>query len=437
MSGVPRAIVLGGGLSGLCAAFRLRRAGVDVTLIESAPKLPGAADDAPLGPLPPTAPPEAPELMGVAAELGVRKSLHRSRSGAPRVIGASLLGADRDPAAALLGRSPAAWLRVRRLRRLLRWYAHYRDPRAPERGIRLDDRSVADFARLYLGGRAYRELFETTLAAQLGLDGEHTSRLLAISLLDPLGRMTLSHVVGLPSLLRSLSEHLPDVRLGTRVSSIDALGRGVRLEGGDVLAADAVVLAEPAPRARELLPQPSPAEQTMLGGITYRPALQLSLRLSGPRLWSGVSWIAGPAGSALAAIVDRDALLCADPASDGHSTTITLVARPAHAAATVGDSDRSLVDTLLYAAERFVPGIRTRVVDQQLWRAAAATPGFGVGHYRAVARLREEAAASPSRRVILAGDYLVAPHAEGAVCAGARAAEACVAALRDETRRAS
>jgi hypothetical protein len=59
---------------------------------------------------------------------------------------------------------------------------------------------------------------------------------------------------------------------------------------------------------------------------------------------------------------------------------------------------------------------------------------FDVGHYRGVARVRQEQEQRfDARRVLLCGDYLVAPHAEGAVTAGIRGAEDLLSRLSSES----
>jgi predicted NAD/FAD-dependent oxidoreductase len=56
-------------------------------------------------------------------------------------------------------------------------------------------------------------------------------------------------------------------------------------------------------------------------------------------------------------------------------------------------------------------------------------PHFDVGRYRGIARLREEVAKQEGRRVVFAGDWLVAPHLEGAATSGIAAAEAALRTL--------
>jgi protoporphyrinogen/coproporphyrinogen III oxidase len=435
VSRARRVVVVGAGLAGLCAAFRLRRAGASVTVVEGRDRLPASEPDTELGPLPPALPGQAPELLGLARELGLGKSLTRRAIPRPRIAGASPLGLARDPDRGLFGESPLAWVRVRRLRRLLRWYAFYLDARVPERGVRLDDRSAADWARLYVGDRAYREAFATRLGVHLCLSGESVSRLLAISLLDPLGRVSLEHLDGLPALERALAESLPDIRLGVPVASVDPRGRAVALATGEIIDADAVLLAGSAAEALALLPDPSPAEAVMLSQIRYQPRVQLTLRLAGPRPADPVLWIAPRACPVLAAILDRGAL-CADERDRGADVwTAVLVVRPEVAADHLGTPERAFIDTVLYAADRQIPNVRSRVKALAAWRDASV-PSFDVGHYRAVARLRVEAEARPDRAVHLAGDYLVAPHAEGAVAAGVRAASDCLSRLPAREERA-
>ena len=108
-------------------------------------------------------PRSAPELAALAAELGESAALRRGAFEGLTVV----RGGKRTwtSFSARLGVGQA--LAQRRLRALLRWFGPSLDPRVPERGVRLDDRSVADFAKLHLGRRALAERFAPLFAPYL------------------------------------------------------------------------------------------------------------------------------------------------------------------------------------------------------------------------------------------------------------------------------
>ena len=317
MSSSPRVLVVGGGLAGLTAAWRLQGAGAHVTVLEQSAQVGGrsAATDPP-GPAS-VVPARAPVLSGLVEDLGMAERVHRVRLGS---------------GPARRGGGPRARLALRRLRGLLDWFGDSLDGRVPERGLRLDDRSTADFTRLYLGAGALRGALGAPFA-ELGLDPHETSRLLLLLLMDPWGDVALSRMHGLDELSEELGKRLADVRRGARVTEVQQDGRAVHLAGGDRVQGDAVLLATRAPDALTLAPGLAPAEERFLRGVHY--------------------------------------------------------------------ADR--------------PG---------------AVPAFTVGHYRGAARLRQEQTQRfAGRHTLLCGDYLVAPHAEGAAVAGVRAADELLAAL--------
>ena len=417
------ALVVGGGLAGLTAAFRLQCAGLRVTLIDARAGLDdGAGEDLALAPLDAALPASAPALHGLACELGMAKQLRRAALARvelhPLADGMRAL----DSARHVTGASgPLAWLRLNRLRRLMRWYGPWLEPDAPERGERLDDRSVAAWCRLYLGESAARG-FGWLLAAHYGIDAAQASRLLGLLLLDPLGAPRIAQPFGVHELRRALAARLAHVRLGERALRVAPEAR-VWLESGEELAADVAVLALPAAEIRTVCDALTPAERISLDRMGTSPRLQLAVRVRGVAARpSPVSWIDSPA---LAGVVDCAAL---GGETQAEERTLVFLAQPRFAEASLECSDAELAEELLSAAEPHLPGLGAACLARRVWRLTV--PRFDVGHYRAVTRLRAEAPRVQGRAWVQGGDDLVAPHAEGAVVAGTRAAEEALLKLR-------
>lgn len=439
----PHVVVVGGGLAGASAAHRLVARGARVTLLERAPRLGGRAR-------------------------------HETRDGFTYDVGAHLLGA-RDAAvrgladaaglgARLLPLRPAAlawahegafdyadavgWRGVGRLPgvsvrsmlrlvRLGRWMARFEDildPARPEAAARLDDRSLADFVRLYFGAPAL-EGWAAPFVADLGAEPETASRALfalhlAARRLAPVG--TLRDGVGL--LPEALAAAAHEVRTATAVREVaGSPGAPVVVADGAQgelrLDADAVVLATPAAEAARLaapllehaehadLAGGRTAEATVLAVGLERALVGRCTRIRVPRRegWP-VDVVHVEAGGARAPEGAELAVLVAGPAA-------TRVRRAV--------SDDVLAKELLGLLQRLVPGASGAARTTALERIEHAWPRFDVGRVRAIARLRRIGAArrAEGRRLYLAGDHLVAPTLEGAAVSGLRAADEAAADL--------
>ena len=258
----PRVIVVGGGLAGMAAAIALESAGVAVTLIESRKSLGGRAgsfEDPQTGEILDNC---QHVLLGCCTNLvdfyrrvgvdhlirfertirfvdpkGNRYGLSGTRGlPAPLHLGPSLarFGALTLAERVALSKAMGAMLRLGRPGRLAlgdipfgQWLEQHRQPTS-----------------------LVSKLYDAILIGSLNEDPRRASAAYAIQVFqEALLANAAGYVLGLPGCpLGKLYERLPcrDVRLGTRVSDVAFAGpaaTGIRLQSGEFLDADAIVLA--------------------------------------------------------------------------------------------------------------------------------------------------------------------------------------------------
>jgi oxygen-dependent protoporphyrinogen oxidase len=288
MPGAPVAIV-GGGMSGLAAAYELDRRGVRFVLFEAAPTLGGVVRTERVDGFLIDAGPDAlltqkPAAIELCRELGIG---HRLRPQADRgtflVRGGQLRAL---PEASVFG-IPTDWLpfvttRAFSLRGKLRMAAEYVLPGRPA----ADDESIASFMGRRFGREAVEYLADPLLA---GIHGGDAARLSMRALFPRFIEMErtqgslirgfragakrrkgpspapfVAPLGGLSEMVDALVAALPadSLRTGVRVEGVESLGRlGYRLHlaGGATMIADAVIMATPprvtAPIVRPLDPE--------------------------------------------------------------------------------------------------------------------------------------------------------------------------------------
>jgi protoporphyrinogen/coproporphyrinogen III oxidase len=433
----PRIAVVGGGLAGLSAARRLRRRGAEVTVLEAASRFGGRAVHEERGGFTLDAGPHVAgardgRLLALVRDVGLEEALlplrpvalARARGGVVQRLerSAHLVGGPPHDAG-LLGR-----LRLVRLERLLRRYDGLLDPEAPERAVRLDDRSAADFTRLYFGPAVLASWVAPWLFAEQLASAEEASRasfLLALRTRDRAAAGSFRS--GLGRLAEALMDPARD-RAGARVRAVaprEGAGLRVALEA-EVLEVDAVVLATPAPAALALseacLRTP---EHSYLGGVRYAAATAVCAGLTRSPLHEATRiWVAPEGQGSVLAVVHLEPGSPGGRAPEG-AATAALLAGDAWSRAHAGAPDDVVAKALLAALDRLLPGsaaaARTIVVSR--WKEAL--PRFDVGRLRALARFRavQRDLRAAGRRLYFAGDHLVGPTLEGAVVSGLRAAD--------------
>jgi protoporphyrinogen oxidase len=434
MSG-PQVLVVGGGLAGVSAAAALRAVGCAVRVIEREAAPGGRArgserDGFRLDAAPFLVSAREQRLaslidgVGLAGRLLPLRPVTLAQLRAGRVEETPPAGRPLE-VARVGGVRLVEALRLGRLARLERRFAELLDPARPELAVRLDDRSAADFVRLYFGPSVWERWAEPLLASDLLADPVEASRACFLLARAARGEAPLATLRGSPAAIAEALWSDADM-LGCEATGLAREGQGLALavRDGGALRADAVVLALPAPAAErvacDLL---APAERDGLAVARSAPAIVLHAALErSPTRKATRLRVPSAEGLPLASVAIEPGGAGA-PAPPG-AALLAAVATPAWSRAHLQAADGVVEKELLGTLDRIFPGVASALRFHQLARYEAALPRFDVGRYRAIAKLRAVQAdlRERGRRLYFAGDHWVAPTLEGAIASGLRAA---------------
>ena len=442
-SGKRTAIIVGAGLAGLAVAWRLARRGVAVRVLDAADRVGGRVaahqeEGAAYEALPQVLCANDRRLLAWIGAVGVRDELLPLR---PLVVSVANGGRIHDVDVARFSdvrRIPGVKLRdalrLVRLPRLLARYGQEIDPSSPESAGRFDDRSVADFCRLYFGPSLLERWLAPRLLADSLADARETSRVQV--LFDLMGG-----ALARPGVPRApLSELALRAASGLCVSlGVEAVALARRAEGGlrvevstgPALEADAVVIALPAPAALRVADALlGAAERDVLRAVSYAPAITVSARLRRPlRPRPGLLRVPECEGTPLAAALFEPGLP-GGRVADGRGL-LALRATPGFAASHFDAPSEAVEKELLTAFDRLWPGAQRGVERLHTLRVRHAMPRFEVGRYRQLERwdrVQRDARAN-GRRLYFAGDYLAHPSFEGALLSAEKAVDSVTADL--------
>ncbi|MGH8993709.1 MAG: protoporphyrinogen/coproporphyrinogen oxidase [Acidimicrobiia bacterium] len=434
-------VVVGAGIAGLTAGFRLRNAGFDVTVVEGEDHVGGKMStisrdgyrvDTAAAILPTT----YKQMVNLIADAGLAGEVQPTsdligflREGTVhRVHG----GQAKRGAAKTRLLSPAAKLPVAKLLADL--------IRAGDRLDWYDLGRAADLdietARAYADRRLSEEILEWIIAPALGgLFVASPERLSAVDFLfavrNILGGAFFNSATGSSFLPNGLARHL-QVELSARVTSVEDRGGSVAVtweragEAEHVEEAAAAVIALAAPQMAAAYPQLDPVRREVVDAIDYSTCVTVHLRLTRPPDEASMLMpIPRREQPDLCAIVlDHNRAPGRAPAGKG------LLSSYWHTA--WGDEywdrdDDDVVKAALPGLEHVFPGLGDDVDMTYVGRWRPAVVMSRPGTYRDLVRFT--AATDERSRVQLCGDYLSASTTNASLCSGELAARRVCTAL--------
>lgn len=429
------AIVVGAGIAGLACAWRLAAAGWDVRVLEAEP-VPGGrmrserlraegtgefavdrgAQFIASG---------YRNLHALAAEVGLADAVRPLAQTRNAMLRAGVLHpGDYDSPAAFLGSGLLSWRAKARLPALLLDVWRHRrilEPLRPERAAPLDEEDLRTYLERRIGTEAATWLVAPALSATFDSDPEHLSGAFGLlALRFVLGGFRLQALEGgLGRLPAALAERL-DVRCGCAAERVetDAGGARVRLASGEVMRADAAVVAVPGSRVAELCPALEPAERAFFGSVRYVRGTIVHLALPRPPEALSCYGVAfpRPEGVGLYGLaVDHHKPGAAPPGAGLLNAALT-----ADAAARLWHAPDARVVAFVLDELARTPVGPLQPVAWAVHRWDPMLPQFRAGYTRHLAAFLGRAARTP--RLAFAGDYLVGPYTEAALTSGLRAA---------------
>lgn len=442
---VERAVVVGGGIAGLTAAFRLRQRGFAVTVLEAAPEVGGKMsslrrDGFTVNRAANILPSSYAALRALAGEVGpggalgeIAPVLGVPRDGTLHRMRASGLSMLLDGA----GTGLLSWRSKLRLRNLMvdalriRGSLSYADL---GRAAPFDTETVAGYCERRLDPDIRTYLVEPIVRALYTSNAEDVSVVdFFFAALNFVGCGLLRYPGGIDFLCRELASHL-DVRTGTRAVRVEEDDREVTVElaDGSVERAAACVVAVSGAHVPDLVPGLDPVVREILAEqlrycVTVAAHVALDFR---PDETAQILPIPRTEHPDLCVVThDHNSSPDAVPAGKGLVSSYWL---HEWGTARAGRGDDELLAEMVPVLDRFVPGLADGMLFAQVDRWDPAVVRSRPGWYAQVARLG--ARLGDARRVQLAGDYLSASSTNACAVSGELAAQRVErAVLRTDT----
>jgi oxygen-dependent protoporphyrinogen oxidase len=431
--------VVGGGVAGLTCAWRLRRAGHDVEVLEREAEPGGRMRServrTPRGEF---VVDRGAQFVAsgyrnmrlVEAALGIAARRHAVASAHNAILrDGALHGGDYGSLAAFLrSRLLSLGARARLPRVLFELVRAGRrlDPYRPERAAPLDREDLASWLRRVAGEEAGEYLFAPAFSSTFDSEPEQLSGAFALlTLRFVLSGFRIEAFEGGTGLLtRALAEQVP-VRTGCQVSAVETTGEGARVRyrtRGDGreqrVLADAVVVALPGSLVADVCATLTPAERSFFAQVRYgRGTICFLMTDRAPATIPGYG----------VAFPRREGIGLYGLAVDHHKRGVAPAGAGLLNAALTAEaaeklwhaSDDAVVSHVLDALARTPIG-RLEPIASAVHRWDPMLPQFHAGYLRHLAAFQTRRERSP--RLAFAGDYLLGPYTEMALTSGMRAA---------------
>jgi protoporphyrinogen/coproporphyrinogen III oxidase len=448
--------VIGGGISGLSCAYRLRQLGLIVELVEAEDRIGGMIGsverDGFLFDCGPQSFQGTAALLGLIKELGIESELQRADPKAPRFIlfHGHLREVPMSPKAILTSSLLGPGTRLRILAEAVR------RTRPPEK-----DESIANFVRRKFGHEILEYLVAPFVSGVYSGDPEKLSLRAAFPSLDEWERRYGSILRGAmksrqkessgppplcsfrrgmrtltQALAKNLGEHVKTssrvaaIRFPERVAGGDYYLQVVRASRNMDISSRAMVLAIPAYVAGQLIGRVSSALSHALGGIAYAPVTVVAsgyyLRQIG-RTLDGFGFLVPRREKLRTLGTVWNSSLFPGRAGEGRAVLTSFAG---------GTTDPAFVAKTEDEIAEIVENENARVLQitgppiaSAVWRYPRALPQYNLGHGHVVEQIRASASEIPG--LFFCGNYLEGPSLGKCVEQGFRTAES----VRDYLQR--
>ncbi|MFZ5912120.1 MAG: protoporphyrinogen/coproporphyrinogen oxidase [Chloroflexota bacterium] len=433
---MSKIIVIGAGIAGLTAAYRLQKAGHEVVVLEAADHVGGRMitihwNGWSIDPGAKFVTGGDKYLLEMASELGLQEQLYQMfTDGVPTVVLRD--GKLHEVNFVSIG-SYLRWTGVSFQARLamLKLIPHflavapkvknmYRMDQVPGP----DDDTLEEFFYKRISPEMYEYWAFPTFETYCSYGGSDISRKAFLALMmSYLNTKSLGLRSGIGSLPEAIGSRL-EVRLEARVERIEVNpgGRSVTVtfqQGGrqQVIEAERAVVAVQGNRALELFPQPRPAWQAFFPTVNYAFTASIFQEVNG-HFDPGVPGVMIPRR--------EDMYICSVGIDQRQGDKTLLLVDTAVARYDPDEADESIIAKARADTLKVHPELNGRLGETLVYRWPEKVPTFRPGYLTALAAFRRDMQENP---VYFCGDYLAGPSTGGALYAGWDCAERVMAEM--------